>query len=47
MKKILIIVASGKSTPSDRFRAEQPGANGCIVKPFAPGDLAREVRRFA
>jgi DNA-binding response OmpR family regulator len=38
---------SGKSTASDRFWAEQQGANGYIVKPFAPVDLLREVRRFA
>ena len=46
-QSIPIIVVSGKSTPSDRFWAEQQGANGYIVKPFAPGDLVREVRRFA
>jgi twitching motility two-component system response regulator PilH len=46
-KSIPIIVVSGKSTPSDRFWAEQQGASGYIVKPFAPGDLLREVRRFA
>ena len=46
-KSIPIIVVSGKSTPSDRFWAEQQGANGYIVKPFAPVDLLREVRRFA
>ena len=46
-QKIPIIVVSGKSTPSDRFWAEQQGANGYIVKPFAPNDLLREVRRFA
>jgi len=46
-KSIPIIVVSGKSTPSDRFWAEQQGANGYIVKPFAPNDLLREVRRFA
>lgn len=47
MKKILIIVVSGKPRPSDRFRAQQQGANGYLVNPFAPGYLAREVRRFA
>jgi twitching motility two-component system response regulator PilH len=46
-KSIPIIVVSGKSTPSDRYWAEQQGANGYIVKPFAPVDLLREVRRFA
>jgi DNA-binding response OmpR family regulator len=46
-KSIPIIVVSGKSTASDRYWAEQQGANGYIVKPFAPVDLLREVRRFA
>jgi len=46
-KSIPIIVVSGKSTPSDRFWAEQQGANGYVVKPFEPVDLLREVRRFA
>lgn len=44
---IPIVVVSAKSTASDRYWAEQQGANGYIVKPFAPGDLLREVRRFA
>jgi twitching motility two-component system response regulator PilH len=46
-KSIPIIVVSGKSTPSDRYWAEQQGANGYLVKPFDPSDLLREVRRFA
>jgi len=46
-KSIPIIVVSGKSTASDRFWAEQQGANGYVVKPFAPVDLLREIRRFA
>jgi twitching motility two-component system response regulator PilH len=45
-KSIPIILVSGKSTPSDRYWAEQQGANGYVVKPFAPDDLLREVRRF-
>ena len=46
-KNIPIILVTGKSTASDRYWAEQQGANGYIVKPFAPVDLLREVRRFA
>ena len=46
-KGIPIILVSGKSTPSDRYWAEQQGANGYVVKPFEPVDLLREVRRFA
>jgi twitching motility two-component system response regulator PilH len=46
-KGIPIILVSGKSTPSDRYWAEQQGANGYVVKPFEPVDLLREVRRLA
>jgi twitching motility two-component system response regulator PilH len=44
---IPVILVSSKSTTSDRYWAEQQGANGYVVKPFAPEDLLREVRRFA
>jgi len=44
---IPVIVVSSKSTSSDRYWAEQQGANGYVIKPFAPEDLLREVRRFA
>ena len=46
-KSIPIILVSSKSSASDRYWAEQQGANGYVVKPFAPDDLLREVRRFA
>lgn len=46
-RNIPIILVSGKSTASDRYWAEQQGANGYVAKPFAPNDLLREVRRFA
>ena len=46
-RNISIILVSGKSTASDRYWAEQQGANGYVAKPFAPNDLLREVRRFA
>ena len=46
-KNIPIILVSAKSTASDRYWAEQQGANGYVAKPFAPNDLLREVRRFA
>jgi twitching motility two-component system response regulator PilH len=45
-KGIPIILECGKSTASGRNCAEQQSANGNIVKPFAPVDLLREVRRF-
>ena len=44
---IPVILVTSKSTSSDRYWAEQQGANGYVVKPFAPEDLLREVRRFA
>ena len=44
---IPVILVSSKSTSSDRYWAEQQGADGYVVKPFAPEDLLREVRRFA
>ena len=44
---IPVILVTSKSTSSDRYWAEQQGANGFVVKPFAPEDLLREVRRFA
>jgi twitching motility two-component system response regulator PilH len=44
---IPVILVSSKSTASDRYWAEQQGANGYVVKPFAAEDLLREVRRFA
>ena len=43
---IPVILVTSKSTASDRYWAEQQGANGYIVKPFAAEDLLREVRRF-
>ncbi len=46
-KSIPVIVVSGKSTASDRYWAEQQGANGYVAKPFDPAELLREVRRLA
>ena len=43
---IPVILVTSKSTLSDRYWAEQQGANGYVVKPFAAEDLLREVRRF-
>jgi twitching motility two-component system response regulator PilH len=44
---IPVIVVSSKSTPSDRYWAEQQGANGYVVKPFEAEELLREVKRLA
>jgi twitching motility two-component system response regulator PilH len=43
---IPVILVTSKSTSSDRYWAEQQGANGFVVKPFEAEDLLREVRRF-
>jgi DNA-binding response OmpR family regulator len=43
---IPVILVTSKATSSDRYWAEQQGANGYVVKPFADEDLLREVRRF-
>lgn len=43
---IPVILVTSKSTSSDRYWAEQQGANGYVVKPFEAEDLLREVRRF-
>jgi twitching motility two-component system response regulator PilH len=46
-KQIPVIVVSAKSGSSDRYWAEQQGANGFVAKPFVPEELLREVRRLA
>jgi DNA-binding response OmpR family regulator len=43
---IPIILVTAKSAASDRFWAEKQGCDGYVVKPFAPGTLAEEIRRF-
>ena len=45
--RIPVIVVSSKSTPSDRYWAEQQGANGYVAKPFEAEELLREVKRLA
>lgn len=45
--KIPVIMVSSKDTESDRFWAEQQGADGYVTKPFTREDLIRAVRRFA
>ena len=43
---IPVILVTSKATSSDRYWAEQQGADGYVVKPFAEEELLREVRRF-
>ena len=45
--RIPVIVVSSKSTPSDRYWAQQQGANGYVAKPFEAEELLREVKRLA
>ncbi len=43
---IPIVVVTSKNTPSDRFWAQQQGADGYVVKPFTNEQLLSEVKRF-
>ncbi len=45
--KIPVIMVTSKDSASDRFWAEQQGADGYVTKPFTREDLIRAVRRFA
>jgi twitching motility two-component system response regulator PilH len=44
---IPVILVTSKDTPSDRYWAEQQGADGYVTKPFTREQLLRAVRRFA
>jgi twitching motility two-component system response regulator PilH len=43
---IPVIMVSSKSTDSDKFWAQQQGADGYVVKPFKPEELLGAVQRF-
>src|SRR5688572_30094706 len=43
---IPIVIVTTKSAASDRFWAEKQGCDGYVVKPFTPGTLTEEIRRF-
>ena len=44
---IPVVLVTSKDTPSDRYWAEQQGADGYVTKPFTREELLRAVRRFA
>jgi CheY-like chemotaxis protein len=45
--KIPVILVSSKNTQSDKFWAQQQGADAYVVKPFTQEDLLKTVQRFA
>ena len=44
--RIPVVMVSSKNTPSDKFWAEQQGADGYVVKPFTREDLVGAVQKF-
>lgn len=45
-RRIPVIVVSSKDGDSDKFWAQQQGADGYVVKPYTPDQLLGAVRRF-
>ena len=43
---IPVVMVSSKKTESDKFWAQQQGADGYVTKPFTPDQLLGEVKRF-
>jgi twitching motility two-component system response regulator PilH len=41
-----VIVVTSKDGDSDKFWAQQQGADGYVVKPFTPQQLLSAVQRF-
>ena len=44
--RIPVVMVSSKNTPSDKFWAQQQGADGYVVKPFTREDLLATVQKF-
>jgi len=44
--RIPVVMVSSKSTPSDKFWAQQQGADGYVGKPFTREDLLGAVQKF-
>lgn len=44
--RIPIVLVTSKNTPSDKFWAQQQGADGYVTKPFTSEQLLGEVKRF-
>jgi DNA-binding response OmpR family regulator len=45
-KRIPVVLVTSKSSASDKFWAEQQGADGFVVKPFTREELLGTVQRF-
>jgi twitching motility two-component system response regulator PilH len=45
-KSIPVVIVSSKNTDSDKFWAQQQGADGYVIKPFTPAELLGAVQRF-
>jgi len=43
---IPVVIVSSKNTDSDKFWAQQQGADGYVIKPFTPAELLGAVQRF-
>jgi len=44
--RIPVVLVTSKNTESDKFWAQQQGADGFVVKPFTREQLLGEVQRF-
>jgi len=45
-RSIPVVIVSSKNTESDKFLAQQQGADGYVIKPFTPAELLGAVQRF-
>jgi twitching motility two-component system response regulator PilH len=45
-KRIPVVIVSSKDQQSDKFWAEQQGADGYVVKPFTAEQLLGAIQRF-
>lgn len=45
-RAIPVVMVSSKDQASDKFWAEQQGADGYVVKPFTPEQLLGAIQRF-
>ena len=44
--RIPVVLVSSKNSESDKFWAQQQGADGYVVKPFKPEELLGQVQRL-
>ena len=45
-RKIPVIMVTSKEGDSDKYWAQQQGADGYVIKPFTADQLLKEVKRF-